>query len=179
VAPGSKTAEFFQIRTQAKTVVYVIDCSGSMGLNGYWEAARKELYRSLDGLPETARFQVILYNRAARKLRIHGRCELAWATRENTQEVKDQLQAVYAEGSTAHVQALQEALQLCPEVIFLLTDGAELAPEQIHSLTLRNEHRSIIHAVQFAAALTEEEASPLQSLAHQNQGEYRLVVVQP
>ena len=67
VNPGlaSGTTAFFQIVTQAKVIVYVVDRSASMGLNGSLAAAKRELLASLDRLPPSARFQVIVYNRTA------------------------------------------------------------------------------------------------------------------
>src|SRR5919198_794363 len=58
--PGSAraTTTFFQIATEGKAIVYVIDRSASMGCNGFLAAAKRELLASLERLPSTARFQV-------------------------------------------------------------------------------------------------------------------------
>src|SRR5262249_3744008 len=58
---AGSTTTFFQVSTQAQSVVYVIDRSGSMGNGGRMALARRELLASLDRLPVSARFQIIPY----------------------------------------------------------------------------------------------------------------------
>jgi hypothetical protein len=176
---GAGTIHFFQIASAARSIVYVLDRSSSMGLNGSLASARKELENSLEQLPPTTRFQIIVYNRTAQRLRIHGRTELALATPENIHEAVALLQALYAEGDTEHVAALKLALLLEPEVIFFLTDAAELRPEQVRAVTLLNRGRSVIHAVELASAGSAEGETSLQVLARENSGVYKSVVPIP
>jgi hypothetical protein len=174
-ATGDRTAVFFQIATRAKAIVYVVDRSASMGLNGYLAAAKRELLTSLAHLPESARFQIIVYNRTARTLRIHANSGLVLATSENKRCAAALLEGIPAEGGTEHVQALREALALGPEVIFFLTDAADLRAEQIRAITSLNRGRCIIHAVELGRAFAGSGDPPLYALAQENQGCYKCV----
>ena len=51
-----------------QTVVYVLDCSGSMGAAGKFDAARAALVATLAQQPPTVRFQVIVYAGTAKPL---------------------------------------------------------------------------------------------------------------
>src|SRR5262249_4996728 len=75
-------ATFFAVPAQAQSVVFVIDRPTSMALNGALAVARRELCRCLEGLPETARFQVVVYNRHAETLPLGG-ADLVPATPAN------------------------------------------------------------------------------------------------
>lgn len=171
----SGTTNFFKIPTHGQGVVYVIDRSASMGLNHALAAAKAELVRSLGRLPTTARFQVILYNSTAEPLRIHGRSGLVPATEENKQEACRLVERLVAEGGTAHLPALRRALDLQPDVIYFLTDGADLEPRQIREITLRNRGRSVLHAIEWTTSPRERTATPLQTLAADNGGLYRAI----
>src|SRR5262249_61982066 len=52
----TKNPTFFGVPTQARSIVYVIDHSISMGFNGALEAAKREVLASLASLPPTTRF---------------------------------------------------------------------------------------------------------------------------
>jgi hypothetical protein len=168
--------EFFHIVTQAQTIVYVIDRSASMGLNGLLATAKRELLASLDRLPPTARFQVIVYNRIAEPLRIDGRTDLVFATAVNKQHVARLLEGIHAEGGTEHWPALKRALLLRPDAIFFLTDAADLKAEQVRTATVLNHGRSVIHAIELRSAEQRREDSSLRVLARENRGEYRSVI---
>jgi hypothetical protein len=171
-------ASFFQISAKGKDIVYVIDRSGSMGQNGSLEAAKKELLASLEKLPFSARFQIIVYNRTPLPLSINGNSGLVPVTRENKMAVARRLKELFAEGGTEHRAAIAMALRSQPDAIFLLTDGAELKPEQIRSLTALNGGRSTIHAVELRTSAQARADVPLQSLARQNRGAYRSLVLE-
>ena len=161
----------------AQSVVYVIDCSGSMGAAGRLALARRELLASLERLPETVRFQIIPYNRRAEPLRINGHSGLVPATPENKQAAAARLEAIVPEGSTEHQAALQQALLLGAEAIYFLTDADDLRPDQVHALTRLNHGRTSIHAIELTAAHRDAHAMPLHVLAKENHGEYRGVDV--
>src|SRR5581483_7459538 len=59
---GPPGASFFQVASPARSVVYVLDRSGSMGPSGALERAKAELLLSLRRLPPEMLFQVIAYN---------------------------------------------------------------------------------------------------------------------
>jgi hypothetical protein len=116
--------KFFEIRDRARSVVYAIDCSGSMALRNALDVAKRELLASLDQLPPEARFAVIFYNLEARILSDdQGHQGLMAATAANRKRVQSQVTEVKPDGGTDHMTALRAALALKPEVVFLLTDA--------------------------------------------------------
>jgi hypothetical protein len=177
------TTSFFQIPADGKTIVYVLDRSSSMGLNGLLTTAKEELLRSLERLPPTVRFQVIIYNRTAQPLRIQGRTGLAPATADSKRDAAAYLKELFAEGSSEHVRALKQALLWEPDVIFFLTDAEStnaeaMSAEQVRAITALN-HRSVIHAIELSAFPHADAESPLQLLARNNRGTYRSLVLSP
>jgi len=167
--------QFFHIETDARSVVYVIDRSASMGPNGLLASAKRELAASLAALPSTTRFQIIVYNRRAEVFRIGGRTELVDATPGNKQEALALVNLIYAEGSTDHVPAISLALGLQPDAVFFLTDADDIRAEVVRGITARNHGRSIIHAIQLRDAARPGGDGPLQSLARYNRGTYRQI----
>jgi hypothetical protein len=172
---GTGTAVFFQVPIRARTVVFVIDRSTSMGLNGGLSAAKREVIASLERLPESTRFQVILYNREATPLRLGGRTELVAATNEMRRETHRLLASVRAEGSTNHQEALGRALALVPELILFVTDADDLTLEQVRAVTQMNAGHSVIHTIEMNGNRAQRVDSPLQLLGQRNGGSHRKV----
>jgi hypothetical protein len=166
-------ATFFGATAPARSVVYVIDRSISMGLNGGLAAAREELLASLECLPATARFQVLLYNRTVRSL--HGGGDgLVPASAEARHEVAALVADLRAEGGTSHLPALRQALALHPDLILLFTDADDLSLQDVQTLTRLNRGGTAIHTIEWT---NESHADgPLALLARLNRGTYRSLV---
>ena len=168
---------FFQVATPARSVVYVIDCSGSMGTGRRLTLARNELLASLERLPGSARFQIIPYNRRAAPLRIDGRAELVPASQTNKETAIRLLEAVVPEGGTDHRPALEAALRLSPEAIYFLTDADDLPADLVRMLTQQNHGRTAIHTIELTAIHRNRLDMPLHLLARDNRGTYQWVDV--
>jgi len=177
--PGKAMATFFQITTAAKSVLYVIDRSASMGLQNSFARAKQELLASIELLAADTRFQVLAYNRSALPLPIAGHSGLAWATPENKRRAAELVRSLQAEGGTDHVAALKRALALNPDVIFFVTDADELKPAQIATITQLNHGRTAIHAIELSSRMHDDPDTPLQLLTRANHGAYRRVAVEP
>src|SRR5262249_36979323 len=80
----------------AKSVVFVIDRSSSMGFGDKLGAARQLVLATLARLSASARFQVVVYNRQAATLRLGGRTELVPVTPGNLGDVAKQLDELAA-----------------------------------------------------------------------------------
>jgi hypothetical protein len=106
-----------------QTVVYVLDCSGSMGEFGKFDAARAALVATLQRQPGEVRFQVIAYNSTARPL-VGGGCIAASA--ENITRAESALAGLKAAGRSNHAEAIRAAAALRPDVILILTDADDL-----------------------------------------------------
>ena len=101
-------ATFFELRDRARSVVYAIDCSGSMATHNALDVAKRELLTSLSQLPPDARFAVILYSMKARTLRDdQGHEGLMTATAANRKRVQSQIAEVAPDGGTDHLTALR------------------------------------------------------------------------
>ena len=173
---GGGTGTAFEVaETQARSYAYVIDCSGSMGQPGSLEWAKQELVLSLARLPQEARLAVIFYNAESRMLS-QG---LEPATPEAVARIELQLPTIKADGSTRPRPALEAALALSPEVVFLLTDGQDLNfadVERIQSLTAGAR----IHTIELGGRSFSGQAGEraLEHLARVTGGKYRHIDLQ-
>jgi hypothetical protein len=164
---------FFPAAGQARSVVYVIDRSMSMGLRGALGAARRELLASLDRLPEHVRFQVVVYDRTAELLAPGA--DLVAATAENKRHTAARIESLCAEGGTSHLPALRKALSLAPEVIYFLTDADDLNPQEQQAVTQLNRGRCSLHVIELNTSHRDRPWMPLQELARRNRGTYQAI----
>src|SRR5262249_16880714 len=95
---------------EIQSVVFVVDGSSSMGVDGSFEKGKREVIASIDALSPGTRFQVIVYNRSAEPLNINGHLTLVLATPDNKQAAYALIRRLDPEGSTDHVKALRQAL---------------------------------------------------------------------
>jgi hypothetical protein len=167
--PGAVT-EFCGVPAIGSSVVFVIDRSGTMGLSGRLERAKRELIASLNLLPPTARFQVIAYHRQA-ETQIPG-SGLMPVSPETVLAATTAMEGLVPEGGTDHAKALRAALALQPDVICFLTDDDDLTAEQVREITRLNRGRASIHALCFVEPYGE---SAMPALARQNRGVFRIV----
>lgn len=171
---GAATSPFFPVEPIPRRLLYVIDCSMSMGKNGALEAAFLELLKSLKNLPAGSRFQIVVYNSSASLLFPHRDAWLP-ATPEIIQDVARAVLQVRAEGLTDHGPALKLALGLQPEVVYFLTDADDLRQEHLRIAYEWNRNRAVIHTVELTALHRDRPAMPLQVLARTSGGMYRAV----
>jgi hypothetical protein len=176
--PGKGTAArhggLFAVPPHARSVVFVVDRSLSMGLNGALARARQEVQASLSALSQATSFQVVFYNGQAEVLRIHGRRSFLTPDAETLRAVDQEIEHIVAAGPTDHVYALKTGLSLRPEVLFFVTDADDLTDQQVRELTRLNDRRTAIHAVELNRRRPEPD-SPLQRLARDNGGTHRQV----
>jgi hypothetical protein len=168
-------AGLFPVPPGARRVVYVIDHSVSMGLHGSLRLARGELLASLGRLADGTLFQVVPYNHFAEPLYIHHSSDLVALDAAAREEAARAVAALQPSGGSDHGRALRRALLLRPppEVLYLVTDGAELSAAEVLALTRLNQGRTAIHAVELGRGRPAD--SPLRQLASYNRGTYRCV----
>ena len=169
--PGTAT-QFYGVPAIGKSVVFVIDRSASMGLDGRLDRARRELAASLHRLPATARFQVIAYHRMAETLVLDGQRHLVAATPTAIDAAIAFVERLSPEGATDHAAALRNALALEPDVIYFLTDDDDLTASQVHDITRRNRRRACIHTLCFVRPY---DSAALAELARQNGGTFAVI----
>jgi hypothetical protein len=115
---------FFGASARGKSFVYVIDCSGSM-TGRRWETTKRELFKSLDSLGPDKEFLILLYNSETRAM-FNTRAKdtfLVEGTPANISKAKRWVSAQFPTGSTFPQFAMECALFLRPDAVFLLSDG--------------------------------------------------------
>jgi hypothetical protein len=171
---GGARSRLFPVPATARKVVYVVDCSASMGVSGALIAACRELLASLRRLPAGARFQVIAYNSQAEPLRINGSTDLLSADAQTVAAVAAALERLEAAGSTEHNQALLRGLSFRPDVLYFVTDADDV-PLNVLSATRFSQGQTTIHTIELRRRLRPPAESPLRLLAESNGGSYRCV----
>jgi hypothetical protein len=169
---GKQSARFFGLGAEETTsVVYVIDCSGSMSRPPQkFLAAQKELIRSIYALQSNQRFFVIFFNDGMIPMKAS---DMLLATDGNKDEICGWISTAFSGGGTNPQPALARALQLQPETIYVLSDGlfkGQVAREVQHHN--RGNHRATIYTIGFGDRSGEDQ---LQRLARENGGSYRFV----
>ena len=162
----------FPLGRAPASVVWVLDRSISMGLDGAIDVARREIQAGLRRLSPGTRFRVLTYNQFVASLPAAS-AGLAVATKAAIDATCRDLDALMPERGTNHVLALRQALALRPEVIFLVTDAADLAPADVQALTRFNGGRSAIHVVELSPHRAGRPDGPAARLAGANRGTYR------
>ena len=156
----------------ARTVVYVVDRSVSMGLHGALARARREVLASIRRLPPATRFQIIPYNREAEPLAVNGHAGLLAPDENTLRQVDESLAALRAAGGTDDGLALRRAIAFHPDVLYFLTDADDVSLDDVRVVTRLNDRRTIIHAVELSAGVSRPNG-PLHKLAADNGGAYR------
>jgi von Willebrand factor type A domain len=164
---------------QAKSVVFLIDRSLSMGMGYGLSAAQNELVPVLKGLSPSTSFMVIAYNQEIEYLGCSGLTGFLQADYPTLHRVCRELLELQPRGGTNHVLGLKRALAQHPQTLVLLTDADDLTPKEIQEVTYTNGGRTAIHVVLFHWRMAPVSDTPLQQLADLNRGSYRQVVPQP
>jgi hypothetical protein len=156
-----------------QSIVYLIDQSISMGLSGGLEVAKNRVGQCLEGLPESARFQVIFYNNhQVDLLNVDGEPGLLRATTAVKAKARALINRQRAKDGTQHLEALMTALRLKPKVIVLITDADDLSPELVKRITSVNDQACVIHTIELGRQKGDAD-SLLAMLAKRNGGTYQ------
>ena len=171
---GRGYTSFFGIEARGRRFAYVLDRSGSMGepANIPLRAAKAELLASFDRLDSLQQFFLIFYNEDVRQF-VPGPRGRHFADDSNKSAARRFVDSVQAQGGTRHFEALQRAINLRPDVIFLLTDGEQkddLSADELKRLGRLNGGLSQIHVIQFAGAAYA--GNSLVQLANENRGQH-------
>ncbi|MBM4099975.1 MAG: hypothetical protein FJ260_08495 [Planctomycetes bacterium] len=195
---GGGSPGFMGIKTDARSVVYILDFSASMRDQDDRrdEVLKRELTASIAGLPKDARFQVVLFgvghrngtqiNQPADKSSMFcyattmppGTMLPADARHRGAAAAWVQSREPDPEGASEPWGAMKLALELQPEAIFLLTDG-EFPPGEPDRLSAEVAANNTPQGVQIntIAFAVESDIPSLQALAANNKGTYRRVTL--
>jgi len=127
---GSDSLPLHGAMKPQQSVVYILDCSGSMGEFGKLTLARSALVATLNRQPEGVRFQVIPYNGTARSLFPGGLITVT----ANLNAAEIRLASLEPSGRSNHTEALRVALDLRPDYIVWLTDADDLSVSKLKSV---------------------------------------------
>ena len=146
---GGGSAKFFGVEATGSRFAYVVDVSGSMGVNGKIDRLRTELVRSLDGMLETASFFVCLYNSSASPIG----AKAAWVTASDSGKrwANRPIANIVAAGGTAPLPGFEMVFSRRPrpDAVYFMTDG-QFDPAVAMKLRFMNaEARIPIHCITF------------------------------
>jgi DNA-directed RNA polymerase subunit RPC12/RpoP len=141
---GGGGAGFFGATVKAEDIVYVIDKSGSMEMEGAFDTLRVKLAQSIGGLNPTQHFHLIFFGpRTPLEMDVR---RLVPATEEAKIEVARFLDGLVAEGQTIVLPALERAFAVlrqgesrAEKLIFLLSDAGFESYGRA-----RNEYRGLV-----------------------------------
>ena len=136
----------FKVDPNVKSVVYVIDKSGSMSGLAI-EAVKAELVQGISALKEEQRFGVLFFDHFAWPMlspsgfvvtgQGGGGFHMLNATAENKRKVQGWVAGISAGGGTNPVPAMELAIRAKPDLVVLLSDG-EFHPTSVEIITQQN-----------------------------------------
>ena len=125
--------------------MFVVDNSGSMA-DGRMETTLMELQRSVEAMKEDQLFSIIFYSDQVYPLFYpESVTELVPATRENKQKVAKWLPTVEMCLGGRLREAMDLALTMEPQVVYLLSDGDIRSEPLMRHLTEPNDWKFVIH----------------------------------
>ncbi len=165
---GGPRVSFMKLAGEGYRIVYVIDRSGSM--SDAFDFLRSELKESIDGLRLNQSFHVILFH-SGPPIEAPPR-QLVPAIKANKMRCRQFLDSVVPGGQTDPHPAMRRALDLKPDVIYFLTDGA-FDEDLVARLRQWNRAKKVkIYTIGYLYAPGEE---LLKQIAGENGGSYRFV----
>lgn len=177
---SNRLVEFIDRERGARSIVYCLDVSASMGASNRLNLSRNYLKESLLALNENDKFNVIAFSK---DLEILSPSEMLKATKENVMiamEFLDRftLQSIKLNTKTDLLSPILRALDMRPSVIVVVTDGLPTAgvvqPERIVQIVKeRNVGGTKIYAIGMEMDEEQPEAWLMKNIAMETNGEYQ------
>ncbi len=166
--PTAPVTRFFNTVGNAYNIIYIVDRSASM-IDSI-EPLKRELRRSINDLQPMQKFHIIFFSSGKPLEGPAG--EMTWATDRNKAKYGEFIDSVKAEGQTDPQWAFQRALQMDPDLVYLLTDG--IFNEKIGDKIIEwaRLHKVKINTI---AYVWESGGTLLRRIAEQTGGIYRFV----
>ena len=173
-------ADWLRVPGRPRSIVYLIDCSLSMAENRAFESARAEVVQSLAEVDDQCLVDVIVYDEFPRPLLARTSSALMKLTPAVREELGRALAREQPRDGTSHLNAIQAALRLYPDIIFLVTDEVaadeDLTTSDVHRLRQMNRTNAAIHVVELVSTVQGSgHQGGLRQLAQQSGGTYRTV----
>jgi hypothetical protein len=160
----------------ARSIVYVIDRSGSMVET--FSLLQRELMRAIGSLDSEQLFNVIWFNEGP-ATQLADR--MLAATIENKREAFTIIKRIIPSGQTEPVDAVRQGLSYKPDVLFLLSDGdfGEDNGRIVKLINQKNKHKtSIINTILFVYDTEGDGKRVLRAIADANGGTFKHVTEQ-
>ena len=178
LAGEGRNGYYYGLPLHAQRIVFVLDTSGSME-GPRIVAAKRELAKAINGLPESVEFSVVVFNRWTNS----WQRELVPADDKRKHSAIEFIDRQLPQANTASFDALQAALVYDTEAIYFLSDGAPtggkvVAPVDIvQTISNINKARRVsIYTIGIAPGTPGSPTDAfLSTLAAQNRGKYRRV----
>jgi hypothetical protein len=174
---GYAQTSVFGVQGKGSKFIYVFDRSGSMDGRPL-AAAKKQLLESVQSLDSVNQFHIIFFNTRTQSLDISGGGRrIAFASDRNKKLAANFIGGVTADGGTDRMNALRQALNLAPDVIFFLTDADDpmSASEMVELERANRRVQASICVIEFGTKPAPMPNDFLARLAHDNGGQYGYV----
>ena len=168
LVPSASATKFFASAGNAYNVVYLVDRSASM--TDCLEPLKRELKRSINSLGPMQKFHVIFFSFG--KPSEGPASQLTWATDRNKSRYFKFIDTIIPQGQTDPQPALERALGLKPDLVYLLTDG--IFSESITSGIITGAKAKKIK-INTIAYVLESGGGALRRIAEQTGGIYKFV----
>ncbi len=168
------TTTFFGVSGRGKKIGYVVDKSGSMGIAGRMEQAKKEIIRSISELPDFTSVCIALFDE---DFQTFDREAGFVKCREGAiSKIKKWIQDVAQSGGTNPISAFQFLFSRRerPDVVFFMSDG-EIPPDAADEILRLNRRgpNTVIHCIAFGQAAA---TAPLRRIASETGGTFSISV---
>jgi len=174
LAGGGPGGGLWQVgNTNARTLVYVLDRSGSM--SDTFDSLRSELKRAIGSLSDQQSFNVIWFSEGNA---VEFADKLMPATLENKRAAFDAVNRIVPAGQTEPVDAIKRGLNYAPDVMFLLSDGAFGEENESVFRLIRDKNRTkktSINTILFIYDTAGDGERVLRNIAEENGGAYKHV----
>jgi hypothetical protein len=174
---GYAQVSVFGVQGKGSKFIYVFDRSASMEGRPL-AAAKKQLLESVQSLDSVNQFHIIFFNTRVQSLDISdGGHRIAFASDRNKKLAANFVGGITADGGTDRMNALREAINLAPDVIFFLTDADDpMSASEMAELARANRRvQASICVIEFGTKASPAPNDFLARLAHDNGGQYGYV----
>lgn len=182
------SATFFGAQGVGRRFVIIIDKSGSMSESTmYWkgkkafttliEIVKTEATETLDSLTSEQEIHVCFFDSRNVQMLNHEN-KLLKGSVENVEAIKKWFTMIRPTGSTDPTESIERALQMSPDAVFLLSDGAFGKSSSMSALEIVQSQNSAIpfHCISLA---NRSGATDLKQIAEATGGTYRHVATGP
>ncbi len=170
-------AKFYGIEAQGEKFVFVVDSSTSM-IGQRWSSAKKELIRSIQSLGSKQQFFVICFDLEPKPIFGNQPPKNKFMNPDSrtVSRVRNWLKQVVNGSDTRPAGALEMALAMEPDAIFLLSDG-EIRDHSIMLLQALNhdQERNTLVPIHTVSLFSNSGQYTLMQIAKENNGTFRRV----